>query len=251
MHRTARGAEAATAAAVGAVLGLVAGLAVGSGANAHDASSTAAGGIVNQDDYMSPGAGDDASNGVRIFLSSPRHIDSGSRGECWDPGFQENVNGRRWNWFAANKQSYLNLHRRGYTVRVSRNSKDNGYAQNSQNSQNWGADIHIITHTNAFRDPCPETSDYTLFWWEDDADDRDDRALANELRKWVGPEIPGPVVIDEKQNQLELDTNARWGDAYVELQFHTNPARQTWLFNNTDTSAPIYGNAIDTYLGNP
>src|SRR5262245_9876437 len=37
-------------------------------------------------------------NGVKVYLSSPRHASSGSRGEC---GWEENINGRIFNLYAA------------------------------------------------------------------------------------------------------------------------------------------------------
>jgi hypothetical protein len=37
-------------------------------------------------------------NGVKVYLSSPRHASSGDRGEC---GWEENVNGRIFNLYAA------------------------------------------------------------------------------------------------------------------------------------------------------
>ena len=107
-----------------------------------------------------------------------------------------------------------------------------------------------MTHTNAVNG-CNEGADYTLFYWEHDADSRDDRALANQLRQQVAPLIPGPLVIDQRTNLAELETNARWGDAYVELQFHSNQSRQTWLYNSSPAAAFSYGTAVDEYLGYP
>src|SRR5687767_12457957 len=64
-------------------------------------------------------------NGVKVYLSSPRHASSGSRGEC---GWEENVNGRTFNLYAAhlNDESPgdATLTDRGYEVRVSPNTRD-------------------------------------------------------------------------------------------------------------------------------
>src|SRR4029453_1966740 len=42
--------------------------------------------------------GGETGHGTRVYLSSPRHSSSGSRGEC---GWEENVNGRTANMWAA------------------------------------------------------------------------------------------------------------------------------------------------------
>lgn len=192
---------------MGVALGLVASAV--SHAAAHDATTTLTNAIVDVDEFLSPGPGDEASNGIQVFLSSPRHADSGTKGEC-EPGYQENINGRRWNIFAANRDDTNNMHRRGYTVRVSKNIKDNGFLANSENSRNWGSDIHIITHTDGFR-RCPNGGDFSSFLWEDDIGARDDRRLANELRELVEPQIPGPYNQQQRTDLGELDTNARGG----------------------------------------
>lgn len=76
-------------------------------------------------------------NGIRVYLSSPRHIDSGSRGEC---SHEENINGHRFNIIAADGQYYLDtydpnsegrsLRARHYNVKGSANSRDNNWKAN-------------------------------------------------------------------------------------------------------------------------
>lgn len=124
-----------TALCVLAAVALVGGAGYSS-ATAHDGSDTAIYGIVTSVDYFASdnGLNDDIQNGRRVSLSSPRHTDSGSRGECMNPGRQENENGRGFNWRAANG-NYVgttysttnrsrNLHARGYYVLVGPNTKD-------------------------------------------------------------------------------------------------------------------------------
>ncbi|MGH9290197.1 MAG: hypothetical protein ACRD0V_18200 [Acidimicrobiales bacterium] len=68
---------------------------------------------------------------TRVYLSSPRHASSGSRGEC---GWEENVNGRTANMWAAtaDTSSYQGLAGRDYLVYVSANARDDGYLLNRQ-----------------------------------------------------------------------------------------------------------------------
>ncbi|HET8643514.1 MAG TPA: hypothetical protein VFM37_16380, partial [Pseudonocardiaceae bacterium] len=78
-------------------------------------------------------------NGVKVYLSSPRHSNSGNRGEC---GWEENVNGRIFNLYAADlNDSAATLSTRGYQTRVSANSRDDGWRLNRDESNNWGADV--------------------------------------------------------------------------------------------------------------
>lgn len=173
-----------------------------------------------------------------------------------NPGRQENVNGRRWNWYAANGNWVLannnpasrirNIHARGYKVRVSANSKDDGFADNKVNSQNWGSDVHIITHTNAI-DGCQEGYDYLLLMWEH----ANDENLCDALRPNLNSYIPGPSNQWQDTGWLELETNAGNGDCYVELQFHSNQQRQTWIYGETIHHSYLYGVSIDQRLGYP
>ncbi len=190
---------------------------------AHDGTASSPEGISGGDFIISPSGGsDDAFNGYRVFLSSPRHADSGSRGECTNPGRQENVNGRFWNWYAANGNSVgtyydttnrsRNLHSRGYSVRVSKNSKDNGYLENSQTSANWGSHIHVVTHTNALGG-CGNAADYLLTIWNQ----ANDHQLADIFRPNLNSAIPGSTTNWQDTGLAELNTNRPLGDVYIEL----------------------------------
>jgi len=228
---------------------------------AHDGGDTPALGIVDvQDGFYPTGSSDDPFNGFRVFLSSPRHADSGSRGECTDPGYQENVNGRQWNWRAANGDWYSelydptlhnrNLHGRGYYVRVSPNTKDNGYLDNIEMSKNFGANLHIVTHTNA-ASGCESSANYLLVMWKQDADAYDDKDLATALKNNIEDYAPGGQVLQQRTNLAELDRNAPRGDAYVELVFHDHQAAQRWIHDKTPNNQFTYGLSVDQYLDYP
>lgn len=232
---------------------------------AHDGADTARYGIVNaSDDFNPSGSTDDSDNGYRIYLSSPRHSNSGSRGECMNPGRQENVNGREWNWYAANGFYYAglyqpsshnrNVHSRGYRVRLSPNTKDDGYMENSTASQNYGSDLHIVTHTNAAGNGCPNSTSYFLAIYRGGQQKDQDTAQAfYDIMKDVAPggQNIGTDTAWFGGTLAELSTNASMGDAYMELVFHTNQSAQSWIYSETDPNAWNYGYAVDTRLGYP
>ncbi|MGL5824941.1 MAG: hypothetical protein ACRCYU_09005 [Nocardioides sp.] len=210
-------------------------------------------------DDFNPNTGDQSYNGYKVFLSSPRHSDSRYRGECLNAGREENVNGRRWNWHAGNGSQYLgepttstirNIHSRGYKVRLSQNKRDDGYINNIVESQNYSANLHIVTHTNA-TSGCDTSNNYMLTMWEDDVGTYDDKNLALSIDQWVGLHVYGPDQIQQRTNLAELDRNASDGDVYVELQFHDNQTTQSWIDNNTAGYASAYGLAVDAYLNYP
>jgi hypothetical protein len=214
-------------------------------------------GIVTTTDYFYPyGSYDDPYNGYKVYLSAPRHADSGSRGECWNPGREENVNGRQFNWRAANgnfindtyttTSHYRNLHARGYYVAVSPNPRDNGYLANRDASRNWGANIHITTHTNASRG-CNSSASYLLTMYTQSNDQR----VATELGKALDGGVPSSWSNAYRSDLAELGTGASHGDAYVELQFHENQSTQSWLYGETHKAAWRYGWGVDVRLGYP
>lgn len=235
-------------------------------AHAHDDSDTWPNGIVNSADYFAPaGTADDPFNGFKVYLSSPRHSNSGSKLECTNPGREENINGRRWNWWAANGHEHgeltpnnpaNSLHGRGFKVQVSPNLRDGGYAANRTASQNWGSDVHIITHTNGTTDPpepaCTGVSGPLVTIWEHNSGAYDDYDLILALGSNLNPIIPDAWTKPQITNLWELERQAPRGDGYVELQFHDYQPTQTWLYNNTEMAqTKYYGVAIDDYLNYP
>lgn len=242
-------------------------------ASAHDATNLAGPSAVTTDsDSISPsGSRDQTNNGFRVYLSAPRHPDSGSRGECNSSngvnGSQENINGRRFNWYAANgnyvngsysPNSYgRNLHSRGYVVRVSRNDPEPdpyGYLQNRDESRQWGAQIHIVTHSNAVAGGCPNSTNYLLGIWE--TNHPNDELLTKKIVANLDSQAPGGSTTWSSSGLAELSTHkgtgSSTGDAYIELQFHTNPTGQEWMKEQSDNGpAARYGLSVDSFLQYP
>lgn len=228
-------------------------------ASAHDGDTTVGPyGIVSTTQTFSPsGSSDDSYNGYRVYLSSPRHVDSGSRGECWNPGRQENENGRGANWRAANgvyvgdtyspTSHSRNLHARGYRTYVSKNTKvADGFLHNRTESWNLGAHLHIVTHSNA-SSGCNSSASYLLTHYNQS----NDQQLASDLRQQLDGWVPGSSQQWQRTDFAELSTNAPHGDAYVELQFHDNQTTQSWLYSSIYRAAWAYGAGVDVHMGYP
>lgn len=222
------------------------------------------------------GYAEDPSNGIKVFLSSPRHASSGNRGECdansgHHHGDEENINGRRYNWYAGRGQyayeahnpssTARNLAARGYQNLVSQNTRDNLHTQNRAMSENGGYDIHIVTHSNApgGNVTCPHGTNYPLVIHNNGdgisnnlsnilGDRIDDAHPAGPTVRWSdGPNSPIGI------NLGELNTAAPLGATYVEIAFHTNIAASVWMNSLGDgrKTAWRYGYAVDTYLNYP
>jgi len=202
-------------------------------------------------------------NGKIVYLSSPRHTSSGSRGEL---GWEENINGRHWNYYATTgnfKNGTLtqsitrNLRARGYKVILSPNSRDGLIKESIRSSNKAGADVHITTHTNAGR------GNYMLVMVDNNTATTYDRLLQSRIGQFVGVAVPGTEVFTTDGTGYtngielaELDVNAKY-TVYVELIFHDNQAHVDWFGSGTDWGASVkhdawrYGMAVDIALGYP
>jgi hypothetical protein len=202
--------------------------------------------------------GGQTGHATRVYLSSPRHASSGDRGEC---GWEENVNGRVANmWTAtADTPSTTGLAGRNYLVYVSANSRDNGYLQNRDESNNLGAQVHIATHTNANGAGCGDAAQYLLVMFKEG--DANSTALRDQLVAKLDPVVPGHRNSWNCFGQLaECSANAPHV-AYVELFFHTNQAATDWFMGPHEgecaeacgwqAGGKAMADAIDDHLGNP
>ena len=204
-----------------------------------------------------------AANEEMVYLSAPRHTSSGNRGEL---GWEENINGRHWNFYAAtgdymlgspSTSLYRNLRTRGYYVRVSANARDGGYMDNLNASNNWGATVHITTHTNA------GGGNYMLIMVDNDTATAMDRELQTQMDLRVGSVVPGTEVLATDggpyTNGINLAELSAAADStvYVELIFHDNQSHVDWLGSGSDWGASVkyhawrYGYAVDVALGYP
>lgn len=148
---------------------------------------------------------------------------------------------------ALELQRHLN---RGYSVTVSANARDNGAWINKNSSNNWGANVHIVTHTNGIVG-CPESFQYLLvmyrtgFWGSTD--------LRDHLLAKLDPVLPGGQNTWNCDNLLECTQVNAAHRAYVELFFHTNQASVNWFQTAGVPEANTwrYGYAVDDHLNYP
>lgn len=194
-------------------------------------------------------------NGYKVYLSSPTHIESGAKGEC---GWEENINGRYFNYYAASvfTQSAGSFYDRGYSVQVSGNPRDDSYVSHVDEANNWGAQIYIVTHTNGIGSGCPQTPSYLRVMY--DSTVSYSLTLKNMLVANLDPVTPG----GESPASCELTFHECWAPwawyrAYVELFFHTNVAATNWFqgggFEGEGgvTESWRYGYSVDVILGFP
>ncbi len=202
--------------------------------------------------------GGETGHATRVYLSSPRHSSSGSRGEC---GWEENVNGRTANMWAAtaDTSTYKGLAGRNYLVYVSPNAKDDGFLLNRQESNTVGAQVHVPTHTNAFGQGCGDAAQYVLVMFKEG--DANSTGLRDQLLAKLDPVVPGGRNSWNCFGVLaECSANAPHV-AYLELFFHTNKAATDWFMGPHDgkcaqvcgwqASGKGLADAIDDHLGNP
>jgi hypothetical protein len=192
-------------------------------------------------------------NGYKVYLSAPTHSDSGSRGEC---GWEENINGRYWNSYAAsvNTGGSGSLYDRGYYITVSGNARDNSYPAHVTQGNNWGANVYITTHTNA-SGGCGNSASYVLTMYRTGVSNS--VSLASELQTDLHPVLPGGQNSWNCDLLYECTQVSASHRAYVELFFHTNTAAVSWFQNDGTeghggvTHSWRYGYAVDVRLGYP
>jgi hypothetical protein len=201
-------------------------------------------------------------NGYKIYLSPARHTDAGSRAECG--GNNENTmaanaantatNGNYFNDVYDTTSQYRNLRSRGYQVRIG----DGTLRSAIDNSNAWGASLHIPMHSNAdVAGQCTRTDasrfgTVTIYRYTSTGG----KAFTAHLRDTVGASSPGTrdyscqnpgdpcTTIDLAELR---ETTAVAG--YLESEFHTWNNGITWL---KKPSWPWrIGWAVDAYLGYP
>lgn len=202
-------------------------------------------------------------NNYRIYLSPARHTNSGSRGECGTTG--ENDLGYYVAWDATNGEYFndvysptsgsRNLRARGYRVRIGRGTLQSAI----DNSNAWGADLHIPIHSNAdVSGQCSRTTasrfGTVVIYYSTSSGGQ---ALATQLRNTVGPSSPGTndmtcynpghpcTTID--LGELRLTSAVA---AYLETEFHTWTTGYNWIYNSPVWAWRI-GWGVDEYLNYP
>jgi hypothetical protein len=202
-------------------------------------------------------------NGYKVYLSPARHDDAGSRGEC--QGNNENIMAYNVASVAANgdyyrdvfdpSSTFRNLRARGYKVRIGTGTLRSAI----DNSNAWGANLHIPIHSNAkgTASNCTRTdvaSFGTVTIYRDG--NANQQRLAGWLRDIVGPSSPGttdyscwnpgnPCTTIDLGELREVNAVA----GYLESEFHDWNTGVNWL---SQSYWPWrIGSAVDNYTGFP
>ncbi|HSN89431.1 MAG TPA: hypothetical protein VL025_21890 [Thermoanaerobaculia bacterium] len=168
-------------------------------------------------------------------------------------------------WDAANGSYYndvydpnstgRNLLARGYRVRIGRGTIQTAI----DNSNAWGADLHIPIHSNAdVAGQCSRTDasrfgTVVIYW----STSTNGQALASQLRSTVGASSPG-TSDSTCYNPGHPCTQITLGElrytnavaAYLETEFHTWTTGYNWVYNSPVWAWRI-GWGVDNHLNYP
>lgn len=207
-------------------------------------------------------------NGKKVYLSPARHSDAGGRGECTGANgmgnYNENTAAYRFAYYAASG-NYVgsavstsegrNLRTRGYKVRIGRGTVSSAI----QNSNAWGATVHIPIHSNARNERCGNTnaaSHGTVVIYHSYGESGG-QGLSDFLKQTVGVSSPGSNDFI-CHNSSDCTAYSCLGElcnttakaAYLEREFHSWNQGAKWM--QTDQfNAWRLGWAVDRFLGYP
>lgn len=207
-------------------------------------------------------------NGKKVYLSPARHSDSGARGECQGSSgmgsYDENTAAYRFAYYAGSgnyvgsaisNSAGRNLRTRGYKVRIGRGTVSSAI----QNSNAWGATVHISIHSNARKESCTNdnaASHGTVVIYKSYGVSGGE-GLSDFIKQTVGVSSPGSndfICHNSSSctafNCLAELCNTAAKAAYLEREFHSWNRGAKWM--NTDQyNAWRLGWAVDRFLGYP
>lgn len=173
--------------------------------------------------------------GVKVYLSPAYH----NHQNIGCAGYDEEVGAR-----AIAERARDVLVSRGYTVRVGTGS----YQTNFNDSNAWGAHVHVPVHSNAGAwgcdpgDPASRGGTWTMY---NTAGSRGHN-LADFMLGAIRDYSPGTNdQLLQRTDLLELKTNAR--SAYAEMAFHTYYWDVVWMAFDTATAGEVLANGISRH----
>jgi hypothetical protein len=203
------------------------------------------------------------SNNFRIYISPARHSDAGRRGEC--DGKNENTMAFASAFYVARGPSNSvydgwelarGLVDRGFMVRIGTGNIESAI----QNSNMWGADLHIVMHSNANVgsincDAADPQRFGTVVIYR--ASSTQGHRLAELLVRRLGPLSPGRTDYacpnpGHSCTQINLGELRRTNAvaSYIESEFHSWRGGMVWLERTPDWAWHVAA-AIDEFLGYP
>ncbi|WP_183093226.1 N-acetylmuramoyl-L-alanine amidase [Nocardioides stalactiti] len=189
-------------------------------------------------------------NGKKVYLSVACHDgnDDIPGGDCISnsgcDGYWENgASNKIANAAVAGDGAGRNLLERFYYVSKGRGTLN----ENVENSNEWGADLHVPLHTNASNETCSNTNagaHGTKALYEGSGDER----CARILQRKVGADSPGTDDDPVKRDDLGELSLPDAPSCYLEAEFHTWQKGVDWIRKETSWSYRI-GGTVDEFFG--
>lgn len=110
-------------------------------------------------------------------------------------------------------------------------------------SNSWGADLHLPIHTNAFNTQVQGTR---LFCWEIGGEGD---KICQAIMKTLAPITPGTSDSVTAYPTLYEVKNANAPTAYIEVAFHDNKVESDWIIKNIEPIAEAICEGICNYYG--
>lgn len=132
------------------------------------------------------------------------------------------------------------LKRCGFEVK---NNKTSSMANRVTESNNWGADLHVPIHTNAFN---KKTTGTRIFCWDKTgAGYKASKAVYDVL----APLTPGTSESVTVNKTLYEIKKPKATSVYIEVDFHDVESVAKWLINNTKIIGETIAKGICNYYG--
>lgn len=170
--------------------------------------------------------------GVKVYLSPANH--GGTNIGC--SGYNEDAGARN---VANSAAAYLKS--KGFVVKVGQGN----YKANYNESNLWGADVHVPIHSNAGTWGCQENSSKSLggTWGMYRTAGSRGQQLAGQILEAVKGGSPGTNdKLVQRDDLLELKVTAR--SAYAEMGFHTYYWDTVWLAFGAEEAGAALGKGI-------
>lgn len=134
------------------------------------------------------------------------------------------------------------LERCGFTVKKA--PKGQAMRTSIKESNDWGADLHIPIHTNAFNGKASGT---VVFIYKSAAENM---KYANPIYQAVQAACPGTTDYGVQENPGLAELNGTNATAvYVEADFHDNPTIARWLVENPNAVGEAIAKGVCTATG--
>lgn len=134
------------------------------------------------------------------------------------------------------------LKRCGFDVKKAPQGQDMNVS--IRESNNWGADLHVPIHTNAYNGNV--TGGTLVMLYDDSAENiKAGKAILNA----IAPISPGSDYTLRYRPELTELNSTRCTSVYLEVEFHDTKQGAKWIVNNTETIGEALAKGICDYYG--